>query len=256
MLIDTHAHLNMDEYSDISEVLKRSEEAGVEAIIDVGFDIESSKDSLKLSNSHSKIYSAVGFHPHDSKALNDSSLKELIKLALGEKVVAIGETGLDYYRNLSPKDVQIKAFIAQISLAQELDLPIIVHARNSHDDILRILHEENRGSLKGVMHCFSGDERAARLSLDLGFYISFAGTLTFKKAQDLRDAAKFVPLDRILIETDCPYLAPEPYRGKRNEPSYLRFIAGVLAEVKSVDIKDLESNLKRNAKTLFSKLNI
>ena len=256
MYIDTHAHLNMPEYFDLAEVLKRASDAGVSTIIDVSFDMESARRSVKLSDSYYNIFSAVGVHPHDAEAFSEKDHDELMRLAAGGKVVAIGETGLDYYKNLSPKDAQIRVFRRHIELAQQLGLPLIVHSRDSHDDTLRTLHEENKGSLKGVMHCFSGGVNEAKLVLDLGFYISFAGPITFKNAEAARETAKYVPLDRILIETDCPYLSPVPFRGKRNEPSYVVHIASKLAEVKNVPEEEVSMRTNRNAEALFTKLKV
>jgi len=251
MYIDTHAHLNMPDFADLPSVLKRAEEAGVDRIIDVAFDLDSARASLKLSSEYDSVFSAVGIHPHDSGSLSDPILDEIRKMASGKKVAAIGEIGLDYYRNLSPKESQISAFRAQVALAQEMDLPVIVHSRDSHDDVLRILHEENAGRLRGVMHCFSGDTRVAQLALDLGFYISFAGTLTFKKAKGLREAAGYVPVDSILIETDCPYLAPDPHRGEQNEPALIIHTAAMLAEVKGIELEEVARRTSANARALF-----
>jgi TatD DNase family protein len=246
----------MPEYMDLTEVLDRAREAGVSAIIDVGFDLPSSKASVRLSNSYSQIFSAVGIHPHDAQSVKESDIDELKKLALERKVVAIGEAGLDYYRNLSPKESQISLFKRHIALAQETSLPLIVHSRDAHDDTLRILHEENSGSLRGVMHCFSGDYRVAKLSLDLGFYISFAGPLTFKNASEIREVAKSVPIERILIETDCPYLSPDPFRGTRNEPSYIVRTAEKLAQVKGIPLDEMNLRIAQNVKELFTKITI
>ncbi len=256
MYIDTHAHLNMPDYIDIEEVVSRAKDAGVRAIVNVGFDLPSSNAALDLSNKYDLMFSAPGVHPHDAASFGETELKALEKLASNPKVVAIGETGLDYYKNLSPKEAQIEAFRRHIGLAQKLDLPLIVHARESYEDVLRILHEENKGKLAGVMHCFSGDKRTAELTLDLGLYISFAGPITFKNAKDLREIAKFVPLDRILIETDCPYLAPDPFRGKRNEPSYIVHTAKKLSELKNIELEELSARIFENAKRAFPKINI
>ena len=256
MLIDTHAHLNMPEYMDLTEVLERAAASGVLAIINVGFDLPSSKAAVKLSDSYEQLFSAVGIHPHDAGKVKDADFEELKKLAENPKVVAIGESGLDLYRNLSPKESQVELFVRHIALAQRLDLPLIVHSRDAHEETLRILHENNKGFLKGVMHCFSGDKRIAQLSLDLGFYISFAGPLTFKNAHEAREVAKFVPIDKMLIETDCPYLAPDPFRGQRNEPSYMVKTAAKLAEVRGFSLEDLSERLTQNAKSLFTKLTI
>jgi len=254
MFIDTHAHLNMPDYIDLNDVIERAKQAKIEAIINVGFDLDSSKASVKLSSDFDFIFSSVGIHPHDASSDNSAKIDELKKLAKNDKVVAIGETGLDYYKNLSPKDAQVDLFLKHIALAQDLSLPLIIHARRSYEDVLKILHEEGRGKLTGVMHCFSGDANIARLCLDLGFYISIAGPVTFKKADDLREIAKFVPIDRLLIETDCPYLAPDPNRGKRNEPSFMISTAKKIAEIRGLKLEDFALKTTENAKRLFTKL--
>jgi TatD DNase family protein len=246
----------MPDYSDLAEVLERASAAKVEAFIDVGFDLESSKRSVGLSSSIDNVFSAVGIHPHDAQLVDVKSLAELTEMAKRPKVVAIGETGLDYYRNLSPKESQIDAFRKHIELAIKSNLPLIVHARDSYDDTLRILHEEGVGKLAGVMHCFSGDKRAVELTLDLGFYISFAGPVTFKNAHALREIVKTVPVERMLIETDCPYLAPDPKRGTRNEPSYIIYTAQKLAELKGLNLEEFAAKVKNNALELFTKLKI
>ena len=256
MYVDTHAHINMPDYVDLSEVLERAKEAKVEAIIDVGFDLESSKASVRLSRDQDFVFSSIGIHPHDADKVSDKDIDELKSLAASPKVVAVGEIGLDYYRNLSPKDAQISLFKKLLGLAQDLDLPVIIHSRDSHDEALRILHEANRGKLKGVMHCFSADVSVAKLVLDLGFYISFAGSITFKKANNLRDTAKFVPLDRLLIETDSPYLAPDPFRGKRSEPSYVVRVAQTIAQVRGLSAEEIGVATTQNAKKLFSKISV
>jgi TatD DNase family protein len=256
MYIDTHAHLNMPEFTDLPKILDSAREAGLDAIINVAFDIESSRETVRLSKSEDTIFSAVGIHPHDAGGVSDSDFAELKKLSSHPKVVGIGETGLDFYRNLSSKEKQIESFRRHIRLAGEVGLPIIVHARRSYDEVLQVIHDENRGKLRGVMHCFSGDRHFAKLSLDLGFYISFAGTITFKKADELREVASFVPIESILIETDCPYLAPEPHRGKRNEPSYIINTARKIAEIRGMDVEEIAFRTSANAKELFAKLNV
>jgi len=251
MLIDTHAHLQMKDYkSDLDRVLERAKEAGVDYIINSSFDISSSKDAVKLAEKYDNLYASVGIHPHDAKTLNDESIKTLKELAKHPKVVAIGEMGLDYYRDLSPRPLQKEAFKRQIELAHEVGLPIIIHNRDSHDDMLAILRQHMNG-LGGVMHCFSGDQDFADACLDLGLYISFAGPVTYPNAPALREIAENVLSDRFFVETDCPYLAPQFMRGKRNEPSYVKAIAQKIAEVRKTTLPEIGRISTENAKRLF-----
>lgn len=251
MLIDTHAHLTMSEFSDLPDVVKRAKEAGVGAIINAGFDLECSKDCVKLADQYDLMYAGIGIHPHHADTAKDNAILELKELAKNKKVVAIGETGLDYYENQVPKDIQKQAFIKHILFAKESGLPLIFHGRDSAVDMLEIIREYGKGSIKGVFHCFSEDEKYAQKVLDMGFYISFTAIITFKNANSMRETAKYIPLDRIMIETDCPYLAPQIYRGKRNEPSYVKLIADKLAEIKQVSPEIIEEKTTSNAKSLF-----
>ena len=225
MLIDTHAHLQMDKYdNDRDEVITRAAETGVEYIINASFDLPSSQQAVKLAEEYENLYAAVGVHPHDAKLLDDKTLEVLRDLAGHPKVVAIGETGLDYYRDLSPRSVQKSAFEKQLRLAAEVDLPVIIHNRDAHKDTLDILRE-HAGRVSGVMHCFSGDVAFADDCIQMGLYVSFAGPVTFPKSYQLRDVVAHVAWDKFLVETDCPYLAPQFRRGKRNEPSYVKAVA-------------------------------
>jgi len=254
MLIDTHAHLQMKDYnSDRKAVLDRAKEAGVEYIINASFDVPSSQSAIRLAEEYESLFSAVGIHPHDSKTLDDKALGTLKELAQNKKVVAIGETGLDYYRDLSPRSIQRSAFIAQMALARELGLPIIIHNRDSHDDMLAIL-KENLNGLDGVMHCFSGDQDFADKCLELGLYISFAGPVTYPNSHVLQKIAANVPKDRFFIETDCPYLSPQFMRGKRNEPSYIKAVARKIAELRHATLPEISRFTSDNAHALF-KLN-
>jgi TatD DNase family protein len=253
-LIDTHAHLNMAEFSDLSEVLKRASDVGVKAVIDVGFDMESSKRSLPLSSSYDNIYSAVGIHPHDAANVSDADMADIEKMADTEGVVAIGESGLDYFRNLSPKDKQIELLSKHVRLAVKKNLPLIIHSREAGDDVLRVVRQEGGGKLTGVMHCFAGDNRFASLCLDLGLYISFAGNITFPKAHELRSAAAYIPENMLLAETDSPYLAPQSLRGKRNEPANVIQVVAEIANVRKISPERLSERLYSNALTLFKKI--
>ncbi len=251
MLIDTHAHLQMDRYdNDRGDVIARAVEAGVECIINASFDLPSSQQAVKLAEEHENLYAAVGVHPHDAKLLDDETRDVLRGLAGHPKVVAIGEMGLDYYRDLSPRSVQKTAFEKQLRLAAEVDLPVIIHNRDAHKDTLEILRE-HAGQLRGVMHCFSGDIAFADDCIQMGLYVSFAGPVTYPKSYQLRDVAAHVAWDRFLIETDCPYLAPQFRRGKRNEPSYVKAVAKKIAEIRGVTFPEVARNTTSNARDLF-----
>jgi TatD DNase family protein len=251
VFIDTHAHLTMPEYADISDVLQRAREAKIEAIVNASFDLTSSKASVRLAKDHDFIYAAVGIHPHDANLVDQKMIEELEKLASDPKVVAVGETGLDYYKNLQPKEVQITAFKKFLQLSQKLDKPVIIHCREAQEDVMRMMREENQGGLRGVFHCFAGDEKLIQFAKDLGFYISFTGSITFKKAQPTRDRVKDIPLSMLMLETDCPYLAPEPFRGQRNEPAYITYVAKIMAEIKGITVEELAMETTKNAKKLF-----
>jgi len=257
-LVDSHAHMNLKPLSAmVPQVLERAREAGVRAIINIGIDVETSKAARQLSENAPgqgpMLYFSAGIHPHDSKGLDGDSLKELKDLLTSDRAVAVGEIGLDYYRDLSPRDVQKRAFEAQLELAHDLGLPIIIHDREAHEDIVDILSAFLRNhTIRGVFHCFSGDEALAKRVLDMGFFISFTGVITFPKAEGLRQVARYVPPDRMLVETDCPFLAPVPFRGKTNEPAYVAHVARALAEVKGIGIEECAKWTTRNAVELFA----
>lgn len=252
MLIDNHAHLEMEEFKeDLEEVIKRASDASVEYIISAGSDIDSCRKTVELSKKFGLIYSAVGIHPHEAKSVSTDTLKSLKVLAGEEKVVAWGEIGLDYHYDNSPRDLQGSVFREQIQIARSLRLPIIIHTREAKEDTLTILKEENAGNIGGVFHCFSGDLDMARRAIDMGFFISFSGIISFPNARNIREIAKEIPIEKILIETDSPYLAPVPYRGRRNEPSYVRIVAEKLAEIKGLSFNDISRITSFNAKTLF-----
>ena len=252
MLIDTHAHLEMREFNDDrEEVIQRAREAGVGYIVTIGTTVESSRDAVLLAEKHDFIYAAIGVHPHETKDILHPSYDILRHFAQHPKVVAYGEIGLDYYYEHSQRSVQQRKFRDMLREARELKLPVIVHDRDAHEDMLAILTEEWDPALGGVMHCFSGDIEYARRVMDLGFHISIAGPVTFPKAQALRDVVKQVPIEQMLVETDSPYLTPHPFRGKRNEPAHVKFTAEEVAKVKGLSFDDVARITSFNAMQLF-----
>ena len=251
MLTDTHAHLTMPEYQDIDEVLGRARSAGLEFIIDVGFDIASSEKSTTLSEGSDFIYTAVGVHPHDAKSFNEECYKKITQLLNRPRVVALGEIGLDYHYNLSSQDEQKRMFSKLLWTARDVNLPVIFHGRDSYHDMVEIVRSEGQGKVQGVFHSFAGSIDELKWILDNGFYISISGMITFKKAKNIIDIAKAAPMDKILIETDCPYLTPDPYRGKRNEPSYVKYVAEALAKIKGMTVGEIGEMTTNNAKKLF-----
>lgn len=255
MLIDSHAHIQTKEFSaDIAQVVRRAVEAGVEKIIVVGGagDLSSNDAAIALAESYPGLYATVGMHPHDAKEVNEEEFQRLESLAQRPKVVAIGESGLDYYYNHSPREVQVEIFRRFIHLAQESGLPLVVHVRDAYREAAEIVKHEGRGKLQGVIHCFTGDYNAASDLLDLGLYLSFTGILTFKNADPLREVVRKLPLDRILLETDSPYLAPVPHRGKRNEPAFVCRVAETMAKVKGLPLDEVAQATTRNAEALFA----
>ena len=252
MLIDSHAHIQLDRFdSDRSVVIERAKNSQVSIILVVGFDISTSHLAVELADRYDHIYATVGLHPHDAKRFTPQTLREIALLAEHPKVVALGEMGLDYHRNLSPKSVQKRVFEEQLDLATQLDLPIVVHNRNAFDDILSIL--ENRPQLTGgVLHCFSENTKSMDRVIDVGFHIGIGGPVTYKKSQDLKQVVKVMPADSFLIETDCPWLAPQLRRGKRNEPAYITEIATKIAELRQVTIESVGQTSSQNFRKLFS----
>lgn len=248
MLFDTHAHLQDELLEDkLEEILARAREAGVEKIACVGYDMPSSRQALELARKHKEIYALVGIHPHDADQLNERSLAELYQMAKDPKVVAIGEIGLDYYRDLSPRDLQQKAFTAQMKLAQEIGKPIAIHDRDAHQDVFDLVKQEKGGKNGAILHCYSGSLPLSIEFMKMGFYISFAGPLTFKNAKRAQEVAAKISLDRILVETDCPYLTPEPHRGKTNEPAHVRLVAEKLAELRGRSYDEIAFLTYRNS---------
>jgi len=253
MYIDTHVHLNADQYEeDIDEVIQRAQEAGVDKMVVIGFDRKTILKAMELTEQHAFIYAVVGWHPVDAIDCTEKDLEWIESLATHPKVVGIGETGLDYHWDKSPRDVQEKVFRKQIQLAQKVNLPIIIHNRDATADVVRILKEEGAEKTGGIMHCFGGSVETANDCIKMNFMISLGGPVTFKNAKRPKEVAKVIPLDRILIETDCPYLAPHPYRGKRNEPSYVKLVAEAIAELKEITYEEVVQKTNENAKRLFS----
>ncbi len=252
-LVDSHAHLDAKPFTeDLDTVIERARENGVEHILTVGCDLASSRASVDLALRYPNIYASVGIHPHDASTVNDSVMDELSRMIESvEKVVAVGETGLDFYRDHSPRDQQRSSFRRHIQLAKEAGKPLIIHDREAHDEVIQIMQEENAASAGGVLHCFSGDLEMARKCVEMGFYISFAGPLTYPKNEALRAIAQTLPIDVMLVETDCPYLSPQGWRGKRCEPAYVRSTAEKLAEIKGLTIEDVARITSLNAWRLF-----
>ncbi len=253
MFIDTHVHLNADQYDeDLQEVIERALEAKVEKMVVVGFDRKTIERAMKLADEFEFIYAVIGWHPVDAIDCTEEDLQWIEQLAAHPKVVGIGETGLDYYWDKSPKDVQQRLFRKQIHLAQKLNLPIIIHNREATGDVVKILREENAATVGGVMHCFSGSVETARECIDMNFMISLGGPVTFKNARMPKEVAKEIPLEYLMIETDAPYLAPHPYRGKRNEPSFVPLVAEEIARQKELTIEEVAKATTSNATKFFN----
>lgn len=252
MLFDSHAHLDDNRFTgEVEEVIARAIDNGVTGIINAGACMPSSARSVALAEKYAGIYAAVGIHPHDAKDAVERDYEQLAKWTQQVKVVAIGEIGLDYYYDHSPRDIQQAVFIRQLNVARECNMPVIIHDRDAHGDIMNILRKEAKG-MTGVMHCFSGSMEMAREIVKLGFYVSFAGPVTYKNSTKLKEIAATIPLDRLLVETDSPYLTPYPYRGRRNEPAYVRFVAEEVAALRGMELTDLAAAATENVKRLFS----
>lgn len=251
MLFDSHAHVDDSRFDeDRNEVIKRAAEAGLVGILNAGACMESSARSITLAQEQDMVYAAVGIHPHDAKEAKDHDYEQLAVWSSLAKVVAIGEIGLDYYYDMSPRDVQQQVFVRHIDVARQMGKPIIIHDRDAHGDVMTILKKEAKG-LTGVLHCFSGSLEMAKEVIKMGFYVSFAGPVTYAKDGKLKEVAASVPLERILVETDCPYLTPQPYRGRRNEPAHVKFTAEEVARVRGMDFEALAEAATANTKRLF-----
>jgi TatD DNase family protein len=252
MLFDTHAHLNAEQYNeDLEEVIARAQDEGVATMVVVGFDRPTIQRAIKLADQYDFIYASVGWHPVDAIDMTEEDLRWIEKLASHPKVVALGEMGLDYYWDKSPKDIQQEVFRKQIRLAKKVKLPIIIHNREATSDIIEILKEEGAEEVGGIMHCFSGSPEVAKECVKMNFYISLGGPVTFKNAKKPKEVAAEIPLEKLLIETDCPYLTPHPFRGKRNEPSYVKLVAEEIAHIKGVTLEEIAEATTKNAKKLF-----
>ncbi|MDD4899964.1 MAG: TatD family hydrolase [Candidatus Omnitrophica bacterium] len=250
MYIDTHCHLDFPEFDqDREAVIKGSKAQGIDFLVNVGASLKSSGDSLELAKKYPFVYASIGIHPHEADRFNAEDEKKLRAFAQSEKVVAIGEIGLDYYRNFSRPENQKPLFLALLKLAKDLNLPLVIHTRQAENDTLEILKKMQ--PISAVVHCFSGDTQFLKACLDLGFFISFTCNITYKKAEGLRQAVAQAPLERIFLETDAPYLAPEGLRGKRNEPINVKYVAAEIARVKGVSAEEVARATSENAKNFF-----
>jgi TatD DNase family protein len=252
MLIDSHAHLEMPEFeNDLDEVIQRAADSGVDAIFTVGTERRDWARALEIAHSHPNIYAILGVHPHNAKEIEEETYGVLRRLCRDEKVRAYGEIGLDFFRDHSPRNVQIERFREQIGLARELKLPIVVHDRDAHRETLEILKSERAEERGGIIHCFSGDESMAKACIEMGFYISIPGTITYKNGERFRETVRRLPLEFLLVETDAPFLTPVPFRGKRNEPAYVRHTARKVSEVMKVPFEKVAEATTENALRVF-----
>jgi TatD DNase family protein len=255
MLFDTHCHLNAEQFEDdLEAVVERARAAGVEYIVVPGVDAASSERAIAIAERYEGVYAAVGIHPEVLDKVTDADFDAVAALVDHPKVVAIGEIGLDYYWDVAPRPVQQEALRRQIELAAKAQLPVIIHNRDATADTVRVLEESCRGQVVGVMHCFTGSYETAQRCMRLGFYISYGGPVTFKNAHNVREVAARIPDDRLVIETDAPYLTPHPHRGKRNEPAYVRLVAERLAELRGQTMEELASQTRENALRLFARM--
>ena len=253
MLIDTHCHLDFKDFNgDRNDVLKRARDAGIISIINVGSSMEGTLRSIQIAENNDFIYAAIGIHPHEADSVSENDIRLLAGFLNEPKVVAVGEIGLDYYKNVSSKENQKKLFISLLKTAKDANLPLIIHNREAHADMVDILKNIAGSSVKGVMHCFSGDETFLKTCLGMGFFISFTCNITYKNAGRLREIVKLVPMDRLLLETDAPFLAPQNFRGKRNEPMHVRYAAEEVAKIKGLDFDKVADITTDNAIKLFS----
>lgn len=260
-LVDTHAHLDFSQYDgDRVEVLRRAKEEGVIQVVTVGYDLESSRQALVLSRENAGVLACVGIHPHEAGTVEPGFLDELDELCREPQVVGIGEIGLDYYRDRSPREAQRQVFEQQLELAARLDKPVVIHDRDAHGDVMSMIRQwtarvsvKDEGPRKplGVMHCFSGDQRMAEELFELGFYVSVAGPVTYRKATRLQALVGRLPSEKLMVETDCPFLTPDPYRGERNEPAHVRLVASKIAEIRGLSLEEVARITTDNARRLF-----
>jgi TatD DNase family protein len=252
MLIDTHCHLDFKDFNDDRrDVLKRARDSGVEFIVNVGSSMEGTKRSIQIAGENDFIYAAIGIHPHEADTVKEEDIELFKGFIAKPKVVAIGEIGLDYYKNISSEENQKKLFISLLKIAKDADLPLIIHSREADSDMIDILKDIMGNSIKGVMHCFSGGEAFLKTCLDMGLFISFTCNITYKNAASLREVARLVPMDRLLIETDAPFLAPQDFRGKRNEPMHVKYVAEKIAEIQDLDFHKVAEITTNNAIKFF-----
>ena len=252
MFVDTHCHLDFDDFaSDRGDILARAKRAGVQQMVTIGIDLPSSRRAIALAEDNGEIFATVGIHPHNAKVLSPADIQELLSLGNKSQVVAYGEIGLDFFRNYQAQSVQVPCMEEQLNLAHQLGLPVVIHDREAHHEIFEILHENKVWEIGGAMHCFSGDWSFAKKCLDLGLYLSIAGPVTFDKSQNLQELAQNCPLDRLLIETDAPFLAPVPKRGKRNEPAFVVYTAEKIASLRKLPLEDVARQTSLNARRLF-----
>ena len=250
--VDTHCHLDFDDFAaDRNDVLTRAKEAGVLQMVTIGIDLPSSRRAIALAEDKGEIFATVGIHPHNAKVLSPEDIQELLILGRKSQVVAYGEIGLDFFRNYQAQSIQVACLEEQLDLARQLGLPVVVHDRQAHQEIFQILQQNDVWEIGGTMHCFSGDWSFAKKCLDLGLYLSIAGPVTFNKSQTLQDLARICPLDRLLVETDAPYLAPVPNRGKRNEPAFVVYTAEKIASLRKLPVEEVARQTSANARRLF-----
>jgi TatD DNase family protein len=252
MLIDSHAHLEMPEFrKDLAEVLQRAKDSGVEYIFTVGTERRDWRRALEIAQSNPSVYAILGVHPHNAREIDEGTYPVLRELCRHEKVKAYGEIGLDFFRDHSPREIQMARFREQIHLARELRLPIVIHDRQAHQETLEILKSERGWENGGIIHCFSGDEKMAKTCIEMGFYISVPGSITYKNSGPFQEMVKRLPLESLLVETDAPFLTPVPFRGKRNEPGYVRYTAQKIAEIKKVPFEKVAEATSGNARKVF-----
>ena len=250
MFIDVHAHLNDKKFEHIDDIITNAEQAGVEKIITAGYDITSSIEGVEIANKHTGVFATVGIHPENADDVEENYLDKLKELCKDKKVVAIGEIGLDYHFRSDNKDLQKKILIEQIALANELNLPVVLHCRDAIGDMMTLL-QEHRLKRESLLHCYSGSIESAREFMKLGFSFSFGGVVTFKNASNVINVVSNLPLEKIVLETDCPYMAPVPFRGKMNEPKFIPYIAEKIAEIKSLSVEEIAEKTTKNAEKMF-----
>ena len=258
-IVDTHAHLDMKHFHrDRSEVIARALNSGVNTIISVGTDLESSKKAIELAENHPEVLATAGFHPHEASKVKEKEIAKLAEMARHSRVVALGEMGLDFYRNRSPREAQLRVLEWQLELAVKLDLPAVIHCRQAEKEMLPLLrdwtsrHKEENRKARGVIHCFNGETDTVKQYLDMGFYLSLGAYIGYPSSRPMYNAIRSIPLDRLVVETDCPFLSPQSYRGQRNEPAYVLLTVQSLAEVRGVSPERVARETTQNAYRLFN----